>query len=340
MAPSAPSAQWSRRSVFQRVAAVALLCVSALIAGCQPPPQPPLVVGLAPWIGYDPFIVARENGQVDTSRVKLVELTTNAEAVRHFRNGLLDAVALTLDQVLQLASQGIELRVVAVLSESHGADVVMASPLVMGPAQLQGQYVLVEPSTVSALVLRGVLQAGGLQPGDVTVVPMESSQHLAALQAGRAVAAVSYEPLATQLRQAGFATLFDSRQMPGQILDVLVVRPDVLTYRGADVDELMRAWASGLQRVQTERESVASQLAPSLQMSADEYLDTLNGLRLKTPADSLAYLAGAQSPLRQRARLLAQTLVELGEMEQAGPEMDRLIDSGPAGRTLQGGGQP
>lgn len=334
------SERWSRRSFMHRLCGVAGLCAAALLTGCQPPPQAPLVVGLGPWVGYDPFIVAREKGQVDGSRVKMVEVTTNAEAVRHFRNGLLDAAALTLDQALQLASQGIDLRVVAVLSESSGADVVMASPLVTSPDQLRGMPVLLEPSTVSALMLRSLLQAGGLKSGEVAVVPMESSQHLAAMQAGRAVAAVSYEPLATQLRQAGFSALFDSRQMPGQILDVLVVRPDALTLRGGDVDELMRAWAFGLQAMQADRQATATWLAPSLQMTADEYLETLNGLRFMTPADSLAYLAGSQAPLRQRGQMLATALVELGEMAQEPPDLNRLIDTGPAGRTLQSRGQP
>jgi NitT/TauT family transport system substrate-binding protein len=340
MAHFVGSERWSRRSLIHRLCGVAGVFAAALMAGCQPPPQPPLVVGLAPWVGYDPLIVAREDRQVDTSRVKMVELTTNAEAVRHFRNGLLDAAALTLDQVLQLSSQGIDLRIVAVLSESSGADVVMASPLVISPDQLQGKPVLLEPSTVSALILRSLLQAGGLQESDITVVPMESSQHLAALQAGRAVAAISYEPLATQLRQAGFSTLFDSRQMPGQILDVLVVRPEVLTHRGGDVDELLRAWAIGLDRLQNDRQSIATRLAPSLQMTADEYLETLNGLRFMTLADSLAYLAGVQAPLRQRGLVLAKALVELGQMEREVPDLARLIDSGPAGRTVQGRGQP
>lgn len=334
------SERWSRRSFIHRLCGAAGVCATALLAGCQPPPQAPLVVGLGPWVGYDPFIVAREDGQVDTSRVKMVELTTNAEAVRQFRNGLLDGAAMTLDQALQLSSQGIDLRVVAVLSESSGADVVMASPLVISPDQLRGKYVLLEPSTVSALVLRGLLQAGGLKESDITLVSMESSQHLAALQAGRAVAAISYEPQATQLRQAGFSTLFDSRQMPGQILDVMVVRPDVLTHRGGDVDELIRSWAIGLEGMQTDRQSIATRLAPSLQMTADEYLETLNGLRFMTPADSLAYLTGSQAPLVQRSQMLVRTLVELGQMEWEDPDLSRLIDSGPAGRTVKSRGQP
>ncbi len=295
----------------------------------------PLVVGLAPWVGYDPFIVAREGGLVDASRVKMVELTTNAEAVRHFRNGLLDAAALTLDQVLQLDSQGIDLRVVAVLSESAGADVVMASPVVTSPEHLRGKPVLLEPSTVSALMLRSLLQAGGLREGDITVLALESSQHLAAMQAGRAVAAVSYEPLATQLRQAGFSSLFDSRLMPGQILDVLVVRPDVLTLRAGDVDELLLAWTLGLERMQSDLEASALMLAPSLQMTAQEYRSTLDGLRFMSPADSMAYLSGEKAPLRRQGQLLAEALTELGQMGGRATDWSRLIDSAPAGRSLQ-----
>jgi NitT/TauT family transport system substrate-binding protein len=306
----------------------------ALLTACTPPPQAPLVLGLAPWIGYDPFILAREERLLDEQRVKVVELSTNAEAVRHFRNGLLDLAAMTLDQALQLAGQGIDLRVIAVLDESQGADVVVAAPRLGGLAGLRGQTIAAEPSTVSALMLRAVLEQAGLKPSDVLVMPLEASQHLAVLQAGRAAAAVSYEPLASQLLAAGYVRLFDSRQMPGEIIDVLAVRSEVLRDRPQDVDEVLYAWTQGLQRLQTDPGAAAELLAPSLQMTSGDYLSRLQELRLMTPADSLAYMAGVQAPIRKRGQRVAETLVDLGQLTQL-PDWGALVDIGPAGRTVQ-----
>jgi len=310
------------------------LLVLTSVGGCAPPAPAPLVLGLGPWVGYDPFIVAREKQLVDASRVKFVELSTNAEVVRNFRNGLLDAAAITLDQALQLSEQGVDLRVIAVLDQSAGADVVMAGAQITGPEQLRGQSILLEPSTVSSLMLRGVLEAGRLQESDVQVVSLESSQHLAALRGGRAVAAVSYEPLATQLRQAGYVNLFDSSDMPGQILDVLVVRAEHLQLRGADVDVMLRAWDQGLSHLQADLGAGALWLAPSLELSAQEYLATLSGLQFTSVADSLFYLSGVSAPLRRSGDALAQLMVTGGQLRNE-PDWGRLLDAGPAGRTVQ-----
>lgn len=306
----------------------------SLLTACAPPPPAPLVLGLGPWIGYDPFILAREERLVDGQRLKLIELSSSTATMRHFRNGLLDLAAMTLDQALQLAAQGIDLRIIAVLNESRGADVVMVSPDMAGLHQLKGQTIVAESSTASVLMLRALLEGAGLQPGDVQVVSMESSQQLGMLQARRAVAAISYEPMATRLAASGYVRSMDSRQLDGRIMRVLVVRSEVLQQRADDVDQVLRVWASGLGQLEADPQGAAHLLAPSLQMASEAYLDAMEGLRQMTPADSLAYLAGDQAPLRQRGQPVADALIAMGQLTQA-PDWNRLVDIGPAGRTLQ-----
>ena len=109
-----------------------LACVGALtgLMACSEPPQPPLVVGLNTWVGYDPLVLARDRGLADARQVKVVELISSAEALRHLRNGLLDAAGLTMDEALRLVDSGFDVRIVALLDTSAGADVVVAAPQV------------------------------------------------------------------------------------------------------------------------------------------------------------------------------------------------------------------
>ena len=110
-----------------------------LLVACQPVPAAPLALGLNAWVGYDPLVLARERGLIDTRAVKVIELSSSSETLRHFRNRLLDAAALTLDEALRLADEGFDPRVVAVLSASAGADVVLAVPEVRDLAGLRGR---------------------------------------------------------------------------------------------------------------------------------------------------------------------------------------------------------
>ncbi|MEZ5644607.1 MAG: ABC transporter substrate-binding protein [Burkholderiaceae bacterium] len=326
-------------SLIRRLQRLAVLVSVVWLAGCAPPPSAPLVLGIGPWVGYDPFVLAREHRQVDAGRLKIVELATNAEVVRNMRNGLLDAAAVTLDQAMQLAEQGLDLRVVALLDQSAGADAVMALPGLDEPARLKGGAILVEPSTVGNLMLRAVLAAGGLDNDDVRVVALDPSQHLAMINAGKAVAAVSYEPWATQLRQGGLVAAFDSRALPGQIVDVLVVRAELMDRRGADVDAMLMAWERGLDRLQHDTVAAADLLAPSLDMTSREYQDTLSGLQFMHLADSAQRMVGTEPVVRRDGAALAASLQAMGELTRA-PDWERLMDASVVERVVREAHQP
>lgn len=315
---------------------LAWLSLAALlpwVVACGELPRPPLTVGLNAWVGYDPLVLARERGLADITRVKMVELSSHAENFRHFRNGLLDAMAITLDQALELADQGVPLRIVAVLDESAGADVVVAHRSVARAADLKGQRVALEDSALNRLMLQRLLAPAGLTEDDVIVVTLEASQHLAALQAGRVAAAVSYEPLASQMREAGFVSLFDTRQMPGEIVDVLVVRRAVLDERPADVDALLQAWNAGLAAYRSDPAAAAVVLAPGTGLSVAQYELTQAGLHYFTPQESMEHLSGSPSPLQLSGQRLADSLRAL-QLLRGPVDWVRLIDARPAARNL------
>jgi len=290
------------------------------------------------WVGYDPLVLARDQKLLDAQQVKVVELSSSSETMRHFRNGLLDAAALTLDETLRLAGEGINLRVVAVMDASSGADMVMVNPHFQKLGDLKGASIAVESPTVGALMLQRLLQAAGLDPNEVQVVHLEATQHLSALRSQRVGAAVSYEPVAGALRAAGFQSIFDSRQMPGDIVDVLVVRADLLETRPKQVTALLAAWQDGLQALRDDPGAAARLLAPGTDLTPDEYLATLKGLHLFTPEESLQQLTGSPPPLGKNALRLVTTLQAMDLLKDE-PDWSRLIASEPALR-LQAGRNP
>ena len=97
-----------------------------------------------------------------------------------------------------------------------------------------------EDSSGGAFVLQRLLGKTGLTRADVRVVNLEVGGHLDALRDGRVAAAVSYAPVSAPLIAAGFQPIFSSRGIPGEVVDVLVVRTAVLRERPEAVDELLR----------------------------------------------------------------------------------------------------
>ena len=317
---------------------VAALAVTTL-AACSPSPHPPLMVGMNAWVGYDPLVLARDKKLLDPRQVKVVELDSTSDTQRHFRNGLLDAAALTLDEALRLADEGIDVRVVAVMDASNGADVVMADPGIQTLSDLRGASIAVEGTTVGAVVLQRLLQKAGLKPADVSVVHLEAPQQLEALRHHRVSAAVSYEPVASALRAAGFQNIFDSRQMQGEIVDVLVVRTDLLVDRAAQVDALLAAWHSGMQALHDDPGAAAALLAPGTDLTADQYLAALKSLKMFTPEQSLAQLSGSPPPLVQNAQSMVAALRSMDLIAKV-PDWPVLIAPEPAQRLRSQEGQP
>lgn len=316
---------WARCA---RVATAALLL--GLVA-CGEPAQQPLVVGINPWVGYDPLVLARDHGLVHARQVKVVELISSAEALRHLRNGLLDAAGLTMDEALRLVDGGLDVRIVALLDTSAGAHVVVAAPHITGLQQLRGESIAVADATVGTLMLERLLRKAHLRQEDVTVVRLDATQHGTALLSGRVAAAVSYAPIDGPIQAQGFRALFDSRQMPGEIVNVLVVRTEVLRQRPEAVDALLAAWAAGLDVMRLDPAGAAATLAPGADLTSAQYRAVQRGLRFYTPAESLALLSGDPPRLAQQGDEVARLLLELRLLREA-PNWAALIDTAPATR--------
>jgi NitT/TauT family transport system substrate-binding protein len=301
--------------------------------GCAEPPPAPLRVGVNPWVGYDPLVLAREQGQLDPARVTVVELGSSAHSLRSLRNRALEAAALTLDEVLRLADQGFRLRVVAVLDFSHGADAVLGRAPLEHPADLAGKTIGVEDSAVGAFLLGRALQSAGLQRDSVSVRRLEAADHEPAWRAGEIDALVTYEPMRSQLLRRGARVLFDSRQIPGEIVDVLVVREDVLAERPDDLTALLIAWEFGRTRLDRRDPEALQMLAKGTDLDPAGYRQTLDGLTLLSLSESHAWLQGQDPLLAEKSRAIARELLNMGLIENP-VRLAPLIAAEPGARAL------
>lgn len=297
---------------------VALLGLVFLLLGCAPAPPPPLRLAVNPWIGYDPFVLARERGLLD-ARLKIVEVASNSDSQRALANGLIEAAALTLDEALRVADAGVPIEIVAVLDVSQGADAVLARPEIDRLDQLKGRRIGVETGAVGSLMLGRLLAAAHIAQDEVTVVSVEASQQVGMMRNGRLDALVTFEPMKTLLIRDGYRVLFDSRTLAGEIIDVLVARP------GADKVPLIAAWRTGLAALEQDRRASALTLARGTDLTAEEYLQAFSGLRFFTGEESAQWLAGGEaSRLVASAQPIVAELLRQGDITQP-PDWQALL---------------
>jgi NitT/TauT family transport system substrate-binding protein len=263
-----------RRHAMQ---AALLLGLLPALSACTAPVKP-LRLGSIVFTGYEPVFLARELGWLDESQVRLIELFSNTDGLRALAAGQLEAAQLTLDEFITARADGLNLRIVAVLDESSGADAVIARPGLRDPQQLKGLRIAVEEGAAGAVMLAEYLRHRGLTPQDVQTVPMTLDRSLQAYRSGLADLFISAEPWVSQLEAEGGQRVFDSRALPGRIVDVMVARADALAVHGQAIEHLVHSHFRAVQFLKNQPDVAVRLMAPRLQMQPPQVLAALRGL--------------------------------------------------------------
>jgi len=306
---------------------VVALLVAALV-GCTPAQQPPLVLGTVPWVGTEPLFLASQLGLYPEGQIHLAEYMNTPQRLQAFRNGVIDAVTLTLDDVLGLQQFGQPLRVVLVLDASHGADCLVARPEVKTLADLKGLRVASEDMLLPTYMLHRALEQVGLRGEDIRRSFHNPDEQEAVFRRGEAEAVVSYEPYCQRLVAAGAHTLFDSARIPGEIIDVLVVRESYLQAHPERVDLLVRGWFAALAHFQAHPSEDARRMAPRLALDEAQVLESMKGVRFPDPNEQRTLLGGSQPRLVETMDRLAALMLEQ-QLLPGPPDTRHLIDTQP-----------
>jgi NitT/TauT family transport system substrate-binding protein len=301
-----------------------LICLGLVVPAFGAAPAP-LRIGTNVWPGYEPLYLAAEREDWRSGlNVRLVEYPSATEVIRAFRNRNLEAAGLTLDEVLTLREAGIPLKVVAVLDVSSGADVILAQPGLEAFADLKGRNVGVESTALGAYVLTRALQLNDMQLADIQVVHLDVSAHLRAFQNGMIDAVVNSEPVKTKLKKAGARELFSSREIPGEVVDVLVVHAETLRLERSRLREVLAGWFRSLQYLRHEPMAAARFTARRLKIAPQEVIESFGGLELPDTSQHVQLL---NEELPKTLVRLQDALFHAGLLRERQDTHD-LLDSG------------
>lgn len=148
-----------------------LLFILSLLSACRPP-QPQFRVGTTVDIGSETLFLARELGYLNNAAIHLVELTTRNQVMNALRSESIEAAVLHLDEVIKLLQSELSIKVVLVLSTSHGANALVANPSIKQLADLKGRRVGSDNKAESAWLLEQALMKGGVSFEEITLIPI------------------------------------------------------------------------------------------------------------------------------------------------------------------------
>lgn len=307
---------------FMRFLGFAALVLS--LCGCMRGPETALRIGTNVWIGSEPLYLARELGRLDPEAVQLVEYPSASEVLRAFRNQAIDGMVISLDELFGLAADGFQPRIVLVVDVSHGADVVVGRSGMRTMEDLKGKSVAVESSALGAFVLSRALALSGMQASDVNVVHLESNEQPGAFDKGQVDGAVTFDPYRAQFLRAGARTLFDSTQIPGEIVDLLAVGAPAFEKHPKAIQGLLAGWFDAIDYMKKEPRDAARRMGIRQQTSGEQFLAALSGLHIPSREENLRMLGGPAPELAVTGRRLMALMVE-AKLLRSGLEIETLL---------------
>jgi NitT/TauT family transport system substrate-binding protein len=312
----------------RQLCVLAWLVLSLALSGCMREPETALRIGTNVWIGSEPLYLARELGRLDPAAVQLVEYPSASEVLRAFRNQAIDGMVISLDELFGLAVDGFQPRIILVVDVSHGADVVVGRRGMRSMSDLKGKSVAVESSALGAFVLSRALAVNGMQASDVNVVHLESNEQTSAFEKGQVDGAVTFDPYRAQFLQAGARTLFDSAQIPGEIVDLLAVRASAVDKEPKAIQALLAGWFDAIDYMDRNPKDAARQMGIRQQTTGEQFLAAQKGLHVPSRDENLRMLGGATPELAVTGRRLMSLMVE-AKLLRAQLDIEGLLAPGP-----------
>ncbi len=259
--------------------------------GCEPTPQNVLKIGTNLWIGYESLYLAQNLGYFDKKPIKLIEMPSATEVSHAFRNRALDVAALTLDESLVLMQYEPDLRVILVMDVSVGADALLAKPTIHSLAELKGKRIGVENSAVGAILLDSALQAANLSISDIKFQSIMANEHESAYKKGLIDAVVTFEPHKSRIISQGAIILFDSAQIPGRIVDVLITRQSVIDQHKDVLKIIVAAHFKALEYLDQNIVDATLRIASRLAVQSNKVMSQFEGITLPGVLENHNYLS-------------------------------------------------
>ena len=254
----------------------------AAVAGCAANPED-VNVPISSWPGYEYFYLAERRGLAERYGFKLTtsQFADPQEIVHSYLRGELNVAQLTTVELVDICEKIPERCpvVVLILDESRGGDIIAARHGVDTLQDLAGKRIGTTFSSLGPYFVSRALQRSGLSLDQVEVRNMPLAEMPAALKQGSVDAVAFYPPFSDYAARDGHSrVLFDSRQTPGEIFDILVIDPSYLHSNSVVLTKLVKAWQDAHQLAQAHPKQSIGLMADRQKVSAKEFQQAENGL--------------------------------------------------------------
>ena len=332
--------------IFSKMLSITALAASLAVgmtSNAFAAPKTDFKVAWSIYVGWMPWGYAADNGIVKKwadkygLTIEVTQFNDYVESMNQYTAGAFDAVTLTnMDGLSIPAAGGVDTTAVIVGDFSNGNDAVILKDKAT-LADVKGQNVNLVEFSVSHYLLARALESLKLTEQDVKVINTSDADMVGAYKTKDVSAVVTWNPLvATILEDPTARKVFDSSQIPGEIIDLMVANTDVLKDNPDFGKALAGIWyeTAALMTADTDegkaaREAMGSASGTDLkgfeaQIAATKLFDK--------PADAVAFTASPSLP--KTMDLVRNFLFEKGLLGSGAASADVIGIEMPDGKVL------
>ena len=290
------------------------------------------------YVGWMPWGYLEDSGIMDKWAdkygidVEIVQINDYIESINQYTAGQFDGVSATNMDTLSIPSGGgVDTTALIVGDYSNGNDAV----IVKGDgdlASLVGKPVnLVELSVSHYLLARG-LDSVGLSEADLDgVINTSDADMIAAFATDDVEAVVTWNPLVSSILEASNAKkLFDSSDIPGEIIDLMVVNTETLAANPDFGKAMVGAWYEVMGLMASGDEAALTAMAEASGTDLAGYKAQLDSTEMfYDPAAAVSFTQSSELPATMVS--VAEFLFDKGILGEGAPSADFVGVEYPGG---------
>jgi NitT/TauT family transport system substrate-binding protein len=201
------------------------------------------------YVGWMPWDYAAQQGIVQKwadkydIKIDVVQINDYVESINQYTAGEFDGCSMTnMDALTIPAAGGVDSTALIVGDFSNGNDGIVLKGSENLKA-IKGRRVNLVELSVSHYLLARALDSVGLSERDITVVNTSDADVVSAFTSADVTAAVTWNPLLSEIASMPNShKVFDSSQIPGEIIDLMVVNTETLRENPDFGKALTGAW--------------------------------------------------------------------------------------------------
>ena len=280
--------------------AVAIAAAAAvLVSTAQAAEKKEFKVAWSIYVGWMPWGYASDTGIVKKwadkygIKIEVKQFNDYVESINQYTAGAFDAVTVTNMDALSIpAAGGVDTTAVIVGDFSNGNDAVIVKKGDL--AALKETSVNLVEFSVSHYLLARALESAKLEEKDLKVVNTSDADMAAAFKTPDVTAVVTWKPIVSTILESPDAKkVFDSSQIPGEIIDLMVANTEVVKDNPKFGKALAGIWydtMAALEKDPAAKEAMAKASGTDVK-GFDEQLATTK--LFANPKDAVAFTTGA-----------------------------------------------